>query len=226
MWDMDRVRAAESSSQHAKKSFFTAGYVMKRNERGFITVEFLFAIVIAFGMSAIVFALTFTLSTVEVGQYIVFSTARAHAAANFDKAAQADAAKAKYSALLSDKGLASLFSNGWFTLSKVSDLEIRQGDGDNFNKDYDSDSRGDLQGVRTTFTAKILELRLPLIGAITPDNGSFSAKLTGILIREPTQQECEQYMDQRAQELWNIGEGRFQTYRKGEVPTPWEDNGC
>lgn len=196
------------------------------NESGFITAEFLFAIVIAFGMSAIVFALTFTLSTVEVGQYIIYSTARAQAAGNFDKTAQSDAAKAKYSSLLADKGLASLFSNGWFTLSKVGDLELKQGNGDNFSRDYDTETRGDLQGARTTFTAKILEMRLPLIGAITPDNGSFSAKLTGILIREPTEQECEQYMDQRAQELWNIGDGRFEPYRKGETTTPWEDNGC
>jgi len=200
--------------------------MMKKRESGFITAEFLFAIVIAFGMSAIVFALTFTLSTVEIGQYIVYSAARAQAAANFDKASQSDAAKAKYSALLADKGLSSLFSNGWFTLSKVGDLEIKQGNGDNFSKDYDTGSRGDLQGVRAVFTAKILEMRLPLIGTITPDNGSFSAKLTGILIREPSEQECEQYMDQRAQELWNIGDGRFQPYRKGDDTTPWEDNGC
>lgn len=199
---------------------------MKKKQSGFITVEFLFAIVIAFGMSAIVFAMTFTLSTVEVGQYIAFSSARAQAAGNFDKTAQSDAAKAKYSALLADKGLASLFSNGWFTLSKVGQLEIKQGSGDNFSRDYDSENRGDMQGVRTVFTAKILEMRLPLIGTITPDNGSFSAKLTGILIREPSEQECEQYMDQRAQELWNIGDGRFQTYRKGDSSTPWEDNGC
>jgi hypothetical protein len=198
----------------------------RRSQSGFITVEFLFAIVIAFGMSALVFAITFTLSTVEIGQYIIFSTARAHAAANFDRNTQSDTAKAKYSSLLADPGLGSLFANGWFTLSPVNQLEIKQGYGDNFSHDYDSGSRGDLQGVRTTFTAKVLELRLPLIGSVTPDNGSFSAKLTGILIREPTEQECEQYMDQRAQELWNLGDGRFQKYRQGTEDTPWEDNGC
>lgn len=197
-----------------------------RSQSGFITVEFLFAIVIAFGMSMLVFAITFTLSTVEIGQYIVFSTARAHAAANFDKTAQSDTAKAKYTALLADPGLGSLFANGWFTLSKPAQLEIKQGYGDNFNSDYDSDSRGDLQGVRSTFTAQVLQMKLPLIGSVTPENGSFSARLTGILIREPTEQECEQYMDQRNEELWNLGSGRFQAYRQGTTPTPWEDNGC
>ncbi len=202
------------------------------NQRGFVTTEFLFAIIIAFGMTLVTFALTFTLSTVEVAQYVTFSASRAHAAGNYDAASQKKQAQLKYDELMGNSEIAPLFTNGWFKISKSSDLEIRSGSGDNFEKDYpvaQGSGRGTHQGVRMNLAANILEMRLPLLGNITPDGDGFKTKLSALLIREPSQQECYKYMELRKDALFDNGnfENRFTRFKKsGNVPIPWEDNAC
>ncbi len=202
------------------------------NSGGFVTTEFLFAVIIAFGMTLITFALTFTLSTVEIAQYATFSASRAHAAANFDIDAQKKAAQIKYDSLVTTGSFSNLFKNGWFTLSKSEELEVRSGNGENFERDYpssDSSASFNFQGVRTTFTAKILEMQLPFLGKIQPEeDDGFKTRLTAFLIREPSQKECIDFMEARKEKLWDYdGNGRFARFRKSsDVPTPWEDNGC
>ncbi len=197
-----------------------------KNQKGFVTAEFLIAIVIAFGLTVLTFSLTMTLSVVEVAQYVVFSSSRAHSAANYDVDAQKKAATNKFNNLMASPSLAPLFGNGWFTISQP---EIRSGNGDNFEREYGgTDPRKNLQGVRATFKAKILEMRLPMIGNVSPEDDGFAAKLNAILIREVSQQECIDYMNQRREFLWNFdGGGRFSRFKpSGDLPTPWEDNGC
>jgi hypothetical protein len=204
------------------------GRIALGSSGGFVTTEFLFAIVIAFGMTLVTFALTFTLSTVEIAQYATFSSSRAHAAGNFDIDSQKKAARMKYSDLLEKSAFSNLFQNGWFSVSKSADIEILSGSDGNFGRDYSSDTRK-FEGVRTTFTAKILEMQLPFLGKIQPDDDKgFRARLTGFLIREPSQKECLDYMEARKEKLWDYdGQGRFSKFRKNStIATPWEDNGC
>ncbi len=206
--------------------------MMKMNQRGFVTTEFLFAIVIAFGMTMLTFSMTYTLSTVEVVQYIVYSSARAQAAANFDVDAQKKEARLKYGKLADSTELAPLFKNGWFEISKAADIEVRPGNGDNFQRDYPTRERGrpTYQGVRANFVAKILEMRIPLLGKVTPeDDNGFATKITALLIREPSQAECLEYMKKRKDQLFNNSnfENRFSGYsRSSDIPIPWEDNAC
>lgn len=203
-----------------------------RNQRGFVTTEFLFAIIIAFGMTMLTFSMTYTLSTVEVVQYIVFSSARAQAAANFDIDSQKKEAQLRYGKLANNPVLAPLFKNGWFEISNADQVEIRPGEGDNFQRDYPAAGGGrpTYQGVRTRFVARILEMRIPLLGKVTPDDdGGFSTRITAFLIREPSQKECLDYMNKRKDELFDNGNfnGRFSRFKKStDVPVPWEDNAC
>ena len=180
-------------------------------------------------MTLITFALTFTLSTVEIVQYAAFSASRAHSAGNFDINAQKKAAQLKYDQLMDQSAFSNLFKNGWFTVSKSADLEIRSGNGDDFGKNYsDGTYAFKFHGVRTTFTAKILEMQLPFFGKIQPDeDDGFKARLTGFLIRETSQKECYDFMEARKDKLWEYdGQGRFAKFRKSSAVTPWEDNGC
>lgn len=194
-------------------------------QNGFVTAEFLFAVIIAFCLTMATFALTLTLSSVETFQYVVYSASRAHSASNFDKDAQKNAAIKKYQQLVQSPGLSSLFSGTWFEVSKPSQLEIRQGNGDNFEKDYAADgSRPNVQGIRATFKAKLLEMRLPLLGSISSESGGFSTRVNAILMREVSHSECLQYMDDRKDFLWSFA-SRFSKFKK-DTPTPWEDNGC
>jgi hypothetical protein len=199
------------------------------NQLGFATTEFLFAIIIAFGMTLITFSMTFTLSVVELAQYVVFSSARAHAAANFDVDAQKKEAQLRFDMLVNSSALRPLLANpeGFFTFSKSADLDIRSGNGKNFETDYTTANRNSLQGVRATFVANILETNWPLIGKISPEDGGFSSKVLGIIIREPSQRECLDYMAERNQALWTFdGNNRFSPFRKTDLPEAWEDNGC
>ncbi len=57
----------------------------KKKSAGFITIDFIFALITVFGLSTLLFALTFTLSVVEIVQYITFSSARSFYAAHLNK---------------------------------------------------------------------------------------------------------------------------------------------
>ncbi len=58
-----------------------------------MTAEFLFAFTMVIGSGILIFALTFALTTVEIAQYIVWSTARAHAVGNKTVESQSKLAK-------------------------------------------------------------------------------------------------------------------------------------
>lgn len=207
---------------------------MIRSERGVVTTDFLFAVIVAFGMSALVFSLTFTLSVVEITQYIVYSAARAQAGAHENPDKQATLARNKYDQLKQNPVFSPLYSNGWFEISSKTDLEIAQGketlNRKSFADDYPArggTNRESFHGVRTTLTAKMLELTLPLIGKVTPEDDGFKTRIAAILIREPTQQECQDYMRVRREKLWEIDNRRFTALpRAPDIAVPWEDNGC
>lgn len=200
-----------------------------KSEAGFITMDFLFAIVITFGMSIVLFAMTYTLSVVEVTQYITFSSARAQAAGNKDVQTQIEEAKKRYTKLMNDRRVSSIFGTGWFEVSPVAQLDVRSGE-TNFAQDYPSSATGSTRevysGVRTNLHARILEMNLPLLGKLGEDD-AMTLRVNSFLIREPSAQECRDFMRQKADAVWNIDDNRFAKFRPPSTPsTVWEDNGC
>jgi hypothetical protein len=200
------------------------------NQKGFISIDFMFAFVICFAMSAIIFSFTVTLTVVEIAQYIVFSTSRAATAAHVNVEEQEKLGRNKYSSLLNDRVFKSLFSNGWFSLSKVQELELRMGSGVNYESDYPSKgnaNRSIFHGARSTFSAPILNMNLPFIGGTDPEDAGFKAKIAAILFRNPSQKECQDFMAARLNAIWAL-EGNRGIRFKGNSsgPTPFEDNGC
>ncbi|KYG69070.1 hypothetical protein AZI87_07565 [Bdellovibrio bacteriovorus] len=203
-----------------------------QNESGLISAEFIFALVLCAGMCIILFALNFTLSMAEIAQYIAFSAARAHAASHVDPTKQQQLAKDKYNELVNNPTLKPLFNSSndgaWF---KLGALDVRSGlDGSDFSGDYKyTEDRVPQVGVRFDFQTRILNMKIAFLGSTAEDpERGFSAKVTGLLIREPTQKECwEQQikprytnilnLDSRYKVLGGIGENQY---------TPMEDNGC
>lgn len=200
--------------------------------RGFLAADFLFSIVIASGLCVVFFCLAFTLSMAEVGQYIAYSVSRSHAAAHKTQDDQEKAAKAKFASLQKNPVLRPLFSNGWF---EIGNLEIRGAGvtGKNFADRYpkeDSSAKGVPQvGIRLSFEAKMLNLKIPMLGSTDPNAGGFKAFLTGLMIREPTSEECRNQikndrfkaildLDQRFNKI--VGSAAEKDY------VPMEDNGC
>jgi hypothetical protein len=202
------------------------------NSKGFLSADFLFSIVIASCLCAVFFSLSFTLSMVEVGQYIAFSVSRAHSAGHKTQDDQVKAAKDKFTSLQKNKVFAPLFSNGWF---EISNLDIRGGgvDAKDFSDRYPKQKeaiRGIPQtGIRLNFEAKLLDLKVPLLGPTDPDGNGFKAFLTGLMIREPTSKECrDQIKSQRYKAILDLDK-RFDSIagpgsQKDYIPM--EDNGC
>lgn len=203
-----------------------------RNERGFLSADFLFAIIIASGLCIVFFSLTFTLSMVEVGQYIAYSVSRAHSASHKTQDDQVATAKAKFASFQKNKVLRPLFSNGWFEITKL-DIRGAGETGKNFNDRY-PEGKSDLSmpqvGIRLNFEANILDRKITLLGSTNSGEG-FKAFLTGLMIREPSAKECfDQIRKARYNAILKLDpSGRFEKVAgtaSEKDYVPMEDNGC
>lgn len=204
-----------------------------QNSRGFLTAEFIFSLVLCAGMCIVLFSLNFTMSMAEVAQYIAFSTARAHAAGHVDQDKQEQLAKDKYKELLNNAALKPLFNNpdgGWFKFS--AEPEIRGGGQRNSFDEYGTNTTPDRVpqvGVRFDFQPRLLNLKIPFLGSTAEDpDAGFSAKISGLLIREPTSKECFDLQVKRRYEAILSLDDRYKKLGSSGVNkyVPMEDNGC
>lgn len=204
------------------------------NQSGVVTTEFIFSFVIAAGLSALLFSVTYTLAVIEVTQYVAFSTARAGLGSNKDPESQRKTSVEKFKQLTAGRGaIASLYKGTWFEISKPDALDIRSGpsgDGKTFAADLaggsDRPDRNWFIGVSVPLTAKILNMKLPFLGSTNPDNedGFFKTRLNAMLIREPSQKECLTFFEKRRSALSQLPSGQS-FYQQNEY-VPMEDNGC
>lgn len=203
-----------------------------RNSRGLMSTEFIFALTLSVGLCIVLFSLNFTLSMAEVAQYIAFSAARAHAAGHIKIENQEEAARIKFNTLINHPVLKPLFNNpdgGWFVLNE---LEVRSGGttGSDFNDSYPNAEERPQVGVRFNFTPKVLNLKIAFLGSTSEDadGNAFSAKLTGLLIREPTFDECWNLQVKNRYDAIIELDPRYKVLgnnRKNQY-VPMEDNGC
>lgn len=186
-----------------------------KDQRGFLTLDFIFAAVLVFIFSAILFSFAITLSVVEVVQYISYATARNYSLAHTNEAEQRARGLEKFQQLSTDPRLRPLFEAGWFS---IRDVQIRD-----FNSEYPNRSNDDANnfyGARIPFSAPILYKRVPLLGTTASDPEGFQANISSFLSREPTHQECRDFTTQRMQGLENLG------YSGGQGAAIMMDNGC
>ena len=187
------------------------------NEDGILTLDFLFASLIVFSFSAILFSFALTLSVAEVVQYISFSSARNYSLAHLNQEKQAERAQSKFDQLSTNPAIRALFSNGWFEIfpAQISD----------FNDEYDTsvaDDSNTFVGVRIPMSAPILYKRIPMLGTTGTDPDGFRANVQSFLAREPTFQECEQFITERATALQNASGFSFDI----SAAAVMMDNGC
>ncbi len=200
-----------------------------RNQSGFMTMDFLFAIVLIIGMCAMLFAISLTLTTASVVQYITFSSARNYFAAHDSPSRQVERAEQKYQTLIQNPVLRPLLSGGWFEIldkpnvGKISD--IRQG--------LNTQGGNKFYGVGTDFTARILDFNIPYFGSTDPESdGSgdgFGTYLGSYLGREPTSTECWEFTNRRWEAIRKLSASGGAAYGSGtsnEGYFPIEDSGC
>lgn len=173
------------------------------NESGFIVADFLFAFVMTIGVGIFIFAITFSLATIEVGQYIVWSTARNYSAAALNPGQASASAREKF------KNLAEKFplltnvgdDSSWFELSE-DNLKI----GDDLTtsdtalgitgQDATNDFRQPWTGASTTIKLKLFSgLTVPFLGKVVADGTMLEFPIRAFLIRNVSQTECEAFFN-------------------------------
>jgi hypothetical protein len=208
----------------------------QKNQRGMVIVEFIFALVITASLTILLFSVTYTLLVTSVTQYVAFSVARAYSNGGESPESQAQRARDKFASLTTDgRAVASLYRNGWFEISSPNSLDIRGGlSSDNrrlFDQDFDrsfGSQTARAQGVSVRLAANILRSRLPLLGATDPDDepNNFVTFVNALLIRDPSQSECREFMEARRRALADLPSGRRWSQAIGRDYIPMEDNGC
>jgi hypothetical protein len=205
------------------KGAYEASNIVKgflKDERGITTLDFIFAMMITFGFTVVFFAVTMTLSMVEVTQYVAYSVSRTYTAANETPEAQRQLAKAKYKELVGSGILQKLYSSGWFTVPKADDGPILA----SFDGEYPSQSEKDAEimtGARVEFKANILNLRVPFLGSTASSSETGRANINSYLAREVSTKECRDFNSQRLGAIQKVYQGPYKP--KAFVIT---DNGC
>lgn len=204
---------------------------MKLNERGILTVDFLFSMVLIFGLGGLLFVLSFTLSVASMTQYVTFAMARNYTAAHVTQELQKDRANAKYRELINNPVLKPLYSNGWYTVDEVPGIGDHTLIIPQFREATDGVNK--FWGAGTALTARVLAFSIPFFGSTTPDtDGSgdnFKTYIGSYLGRESTTEECLALTAQRWATIRNLQVTGGAAYSQGTSDNgyfPMSDNGC
>jgi hypothetical protein len=209
------------------------------SEAGVVTTDFIFSFFLAFMFVAFLFAMCFSFTVIEVGQYITYSATRAAIPSHVNFQKQKERADFKRDQLLSHPILSPLFRNGWFELTPL-DIRLGENSTDVYEQEYDQKRFGlnstyviPAAGVRLNLRAKILELNLGPLGKIESESGNgFNLTLASLLFREPNQDDCQTMIRGRYQLLIQSPNQPGPTpYQQLGGPlvnqyVPMEDSGC
>ncbi len=202
------------------------------SERGILTIDFIFAFIMVMGFASLMFALSMTLTLVEVTQYITFASARNFYAAHIAPPAQEAMATNKYEELTNDPVFAPLYKNGWFSIQHppiVGDISIKF-------PEYQPTKAGDpnlFWGVGTSFVARMLDFNIPIYGSTTNEgDGSgdgFNTFIASYLGREVTTNECVNFSRSRwisIRKLSTIGSVGYSANTSDGGYLTFTDDGC
>lgn len=194
-----------------------------KDQSGLITVDFIFSLLLVGGFFSVLFALSLTLSVVEITQYITFATARNYHAAHWSINQQTNEGTQKYFDLTrGNKVFSPFFSNGWF--------EINGGENgglDDWNNLYNqggADSSNFI-GSRVQLNAKVLEFQIPLFGDSYSEEDVFTANVASYLNREPSSEECLEFMNETRLEAIRSLDASYSAAPLDNYQA-FADNGC
>ena len=225
------------------------------NQSGFIVADFLFSLVLVISCSVIIFVFTLSLATIEISQYIVWSTARNYSAANETKKIAQTQAQLKF------KNLADQFpkltgnnnSSPWITLTgpplvgNLIELDPTfksrlGGQKEENNQDQSLQKRQPWIGASAIVKLNLLQnLKVPFIGPVgDPSADTFSFPVRAFILRHPSQEECKNfYFDSNSSIPTRFTEGiqkitgedfdkikAVHNIDGTQKYVPMEDNGC
>jgi len=202
----------------------------RNNQNGFLTVDFLFAIIVSIGCLLLLLRVSISLVSVQVAQYVVYAAARAHSAGDITKQEQIDAGEKKYKSLLQDSSLVG-------GLLKPGDGIQKSGVIGNFNSIYnppvDNDGSNETGlpfiGARSEIKLPRLGFKVPFLGKTSDGEDEFKAHVSAMLFREPSSEDCRNFYkkENRYGEILKRDSARFnQASSFSDAYVPMEDSGC
>ncbi len=199
------------------------------NQKGFLTVDFLFAVIVCIGCLMFLLRVSISLVSTQVAQYIVYAAARAHSAGDISKQDQVDAGELKYQDLLKEAGLVA-------GLLKPGENIQKSGVIGNFNAIYSpssddgsSESGTPFIGARSEIKLSRLGMSIPFLGKTSDGEEEFKAYVNAMLFREPSSEECQKFFkkEHRYDIILKRDGARFsQASGFSSAYVPMEDSGC
>lgn len=195
------------------------------NERGVLTLDFIFALTVTVGLITVLLAVSWSLAVFEVTQYVSFAVARNYAGTHVSEQEQKAQALRKYVQLTStNKIFAALYTSSWFKVSTPGEMSGNIGD---FNAEYPQDlgpEAASFVGARVQINAKALEINFPLIGNTYEEEDGFKTHLSSYVLRSPSQAECLDFNKQRFERIKQL-DPAYSAAPSNEAATI-SDNGC
>lgn len=193
------------------------------NNRGLITLDFVFALVLVFSFTAVLFTISLTLSVVEITQYITFASARNYFAGHHKVDDQMRLGKAKFEQLSNAGPLKPLYTNGWFELKG-----FQVGEGTSYQQIQQDSDRFTFYGAAVFLRAPVLNFRVPFFGRTAEnEDDAFQAQITSWLAREPATEECLEFNESRMRLIKQIGGNAYNFPQVSEnAYAVMTDNGC
>lgn len=201
-------------TKHEKKNIL-------KDQKGMLTLDFIFASIMMFTFSAILFRFAITFVVVEITQYATFASARSFFAAHKNEDEQRRVGKAKFDQLLRDRNsvLGNFFRNDWF---EIGDVELKD-----FSAEFSQTAGEDSDtfvGARANLVAKVLSMNIPLLGSTTDDD--LGTQVSSYLMREPTEKECEDFTKDRFKQIQTLKDGFGLGFVRDDAYLPSMDDGC
>jgi len=217
-----------------------------KNQSGFIIADFLFSFTLIISCGIVIFGMTFSLASVEISQYIVWSTARNFSAANISETVAQQQARVKFANLSKQFSLITGASTSgvtpWFVLNNLlvgnlagpsgADGDLRAklaGDSDNKDNGGSGERRQPWIGAKADLELKLLSgFNVPFLGPVAPDKTIFKFPIRAFVLRHPSQEECFGFFTK--EKRFNLGIQKLETQMEsiGDANkyVPIEDNGC
>lgn len=195
----------------------------KKNQKGVLTIDFVFSFTLILGFFSMFYMLTYTLMVSSVAQYITFASARVFFAGNIDVQSQTSLAEKKFDYLVNDTYFSAFF-NGPFELTN---FEVREFDEYSVRDSF----RQKFIGSQVQFESKILDFNVPFLGSTSSEleGDGFKAQLGSYLYREPTSKECMDFNEERARAILDLS-SKFRTAEgfgfNPDDTLVMADNGC
>ncbi len=187
-----------------------------QNQKGILALDFLFAFVILMSLTVLLLTVNFTLSVTETIQYAAFSSSRVYYGAHITPEKQKELAEKKFELLRERKVFGSFVKPEWFEMTASVGNHAE-------NMPANRGNQHSFWGTRIDYIAKILSIRLPLIG-LTGEEEEFAASVNSFLGREPSMSECSDANALRADAIQSLDSKYSSLGRFNYIPIG--DNGC